>query len=54
MANKQTKLSRTTVEDLTGAWLTDHPFVWLGAAFVVGLVVGVVLMELQLAHAGLL
>ena len=54
MANKQTKLSRTTVEDLTGAWLTEHPFVWLGAAFVAGLVVGVVLMEMQLAHAGLL
>jgi len=54
VANKQTKLSRTTVEDLTGAWLTDHPFVWLGAAFVAGLVVGVVLMEMQLAHAGLL
>ena len=54
MANKQTKLSRTTVEDLTGAWLTEHPFVWLGAAFVAGTVFGIFLMEMQLAHAGLL
>jgi ElaB/YqjD/DUF883 family membrane-anchored ribosome-binding protein len=54
MGQKQTKLSRTTVEDLTGAWLTEHPFWWLGAAFVLGVVVGVLLMEAQLAHAGLL
>lgn len=54
MANKQTKLTRTSVEDLTGAWLTEHPFVWLSVAFVAGLVVGVLLMEAQLAHAGLL
>jgi ElaB/YqjD/DUF883 family membrane-anchored ribosome-binding protein len=54
VANKQTKLTRTSVEDLTGAWLTEHPWLWLGAAFVAGLVVGVLLMEAQLAHAGLL
>ena len=54
MANKQTKLSRTTVEDLTGAWLTEHPFAWLAAAFVAGTVFGIFLMEMQLAHAGLL
>jgi ElaB/YqjD/DUF883 family membrane-anchored ribosome-binding protein len=54
VGQKQTKLTRTSVEDLTGAWLTEHPWFWLGAAFVVGLVVGVLLMEAQLAHAGLL
>ena len=54
MANKQTKLTRTSVEDLTGACLTEHPFVWLSVAFLAGLVVGVLLMEAQLAHAGLL
>jgi ElaB/YqjD/DUF883 family membrane-anchored ribosome-binding protein len=54
VANKQTKLTRTSVEDLTGAWLTEHPWLWLGAAFVAGLVVGVLLREAQLAHAGLL
>jgi ElaB/YqjD/DUF883 family membrane-anchored ribosome-binding protein len=54
VAHKQTKLTRTSVEDLTGAWLTEHPWLWLGAAFVAGLVVGVLLMEAQLAHAGLL
>jgi hypothetical protein len=54
VANKQTKLTRTSVEDLTGAWLTEHPFVWLSVAFLAGLVVGVLLMEAQLAHAGLL
>jgi ElaB/YqjD/DUF883 family membrane-anchored ribosome-binding protein len=54
VANNQTKLTRTSVEDLTGAWLTEHPWLWLGAAFVAGLVVGVLLMEAQLAHAGLL
>jgi hypothetical protein len=54
VAQKQTKLTRTSVEDLTGAWLTEHPFVWLSVAFLAGLVVGVLLMEAQLAHAGLL
>ena len=54
MGQKQTKLTRTTVEDLTAAWVIEHPFVWLSIAFLAGLVVGVLLMEAQLAHAGLL
>ena len=54
MGQKQTKVSRTTVEDLAGAWVVDHPFWWLTVAFTVGLIAGVLLMELQLAHAGLL
>jgi len=54
MGQKQTKTTRTTVEDLGTAWLTEHPFAWLAAAFVAGTVFGIFLMEMQLAHAGLL
>ena len=54
MGQKSTKTTRTTVEDLGTAWIIEHPYWWLGVAFGVGLVCGVVLMELQLAHAGLL
>lgn len=54
MGAKQTRTTRTTVEDLTAAWVVAHPWIWLSVAFIAGLVVGVLLMEAQLAHAGLL
>ena len=54
MGQKQTKLTRTTVEDLAGAWVVEHPFWWLGAALLTGAILGALCMEMQLFHAGLL
>jgi hypothetical protein len=57
MANKQTKVSRTTVEDLTGAWLIEHKaaaLLLLAGLLLLACAGGALLMESQLAHAGLL
>ena len=57
MANKQTKVSRVTTEDLTAAWVIEHKAaVLLLAALLLALAFGcgVFAMESQLAHAGLL
>lgn len=54
MGQKQTKVSRTTVEDLTTAWVVEHPFWWLAVALLIGGILGALCMEAQLAHAGLL
>lgn len=56
MANKQTKTTRTTVEDITTAWVIEHKAVFLVGLvllFVCGFFTGCNAMETQLHHAGL-
>jgi hypothetical protein len=57
VANKQTRVSRTTTEDLTAAWVIEHKtavVVFLIALAVLIFLAGTWWQEAQLHHAGLL